>query len=86
MTLNPLEEYELALKFILQPQCEEKLAHVNSVCGANAVKLMMHSCVTFYNTNLFALLCRQKWDVLCSTCSSTLSGLFNVAAPSELTY
>lgn len=80
------EEYEVALKFIVQPQCEEKLAHVNSVCGVNAVTLMMHSCVTFYNANLFALLCIQKWDVLCTTCSSTLSGLFNVAAASELTY
>lgn len=69
-----------------QPQCEETLAHVNSVCGANAVTLMMHSRVTFYDANLFALLRGQEWDVRRSMCSSTLSGPFNVAAPSELTY
>lgn len=82
-TFNPPEEHEVALKFL---QCEEKLAHVNRVCGANAVTLMMRSCATLYNANLFALLCSQKWDVLGGTCGSALSGLFNVAAPSRLTY
>lgn len=77
------KKHEVALKFL---QCEEKLAHVNRVCGANAVTLMMRSCATLYNANLFALLRSQKWDVLGGTCGSALSGLFNVAAPSGLTY